>query len=376
MHYIIPISIFITFLYFIVIFLFWYGWEKQKLFVNENKKTDLKVKISVIIACRNEEKNVSDLITFLQNQSYLTDYFEVILIDDHSTDNTKAKIQSSINFLKNFKFFQLPQNKTGKKAAIHYGIENSTGEIIVTTDADCIFHKEWLKTIANFYAETNADFISAPVEMIAGKTLFSKFQALEFMSLIATGAGAIAIKKPIMCNGANLIYRKSVYLENQKGLRNSSASGDDIFLLLAVKRKKNYKISFLKATAAIVKTHTQPTLSAFIQQRKRWTAKTKFYFDFDILAVAIIVFLMNFAIVASFCFGFFQKEFFLLFLTLFLLKSIPDFFILRSATNFFNRKEFLVFFPIFQFFYFFYVSFVAILGSLSSFNWKNRKYKS
>ncbi len=119
MHYIIPISIFITFLYFIVIFLFWYGWEKQKLFVNKNKKTDLNVKISVIIACRNEEKNVSDLIRYLQNQSYSTDYFEVILIDDHSTDNTKTKILSSINFLKNFKFFQLPQNKTGKKAAIH-----------------------------------------------------------------------------------------------------------------------------------------------------------------------------------------------------------------------------------------------------------------
>ena len=129
--------------------------------------------ISVIIAVRNEENNIKPLLDSLCLQSYPTDLFEIIIVDDHSEDDTWNLLNNYPAGNRRISFIKLADhiNKedsivSHKKKAIETGISQATGTLIVTTDADCLFHPDWLLTIARFYETHSAKFIAAPVKIV------------------------------------------------------------------------------------------------------------------------------------------------------------------------------------------------------------------
>ncbi len=363
----------LAFIYFILILLLYIGWIKNKPFSIEKYKDNEQVFVSIIIAVRNEENNILNIINDIREQTY--NNFELIIIDDHSSDSTVDIIKNFIIKNSQIKLLKLSDNFTSKKNAITKGIEKAQGNLIITTDADCRMNKNWLRTIVSFYVKYNPKMIVSPVIINEENTFFEKIQSLEFLSLIGSGAGAININHAIMCNGANLAFEKNMFFEFNDALKNNFSSGDDIFLLLKIKKNYGKKILFLKSLNATVHTKASPNLKTFVNQRKRWTSKSRAYYDFDILFTAIIIFLTNFSLLFTFVASFFNSQFFYYFLLLFLTKSIIDFIFLHSITIFFNKLKLMKLFIPLQLLYFFYISFVSIVGNFSKFEWKERNLK-
>jgi len=170
--------------------------------------------VSIIIPFRNESESIIDNVKSIIDQNYPKDKYEVIYVNDNSTDDS-LQLVDEYSKPDNIKVLSLPKDyfpNAHKKRAIRYGIENSVGDIVVTTDADCIYSKNWLSSlIINFDEDTG--FVSGPVEFLDDDGMFSKLQKLEFAGLVITGAGLIGIGKPTICNAANIAYRKKTYEE-------------------------------------------------------------------------------------------------------------------------------------------------------------------
>ena len=258
-----------------------FAWFHKKVFFSASLKTDIFV--SILAAVRNEENTLPELLKSLKKQVYPLEKFEIILIDDHSTDGSYVLMKKFEAASINTRVLSLSANAEGKKAAIRYGVECAKGELILTTDADCIMNSEWLSTIVSFQQATNAGLIIAPVAYLSNNSLFEKLLALEFASLVATGASSANLGIPILCNGANLAFLKSLYPEDKHVMENNSPSGEDIFFLLNVKKTMRQRIRFLKSFKSIVYTNCPSSLREFINQRKRWFSKSVHYTDPEIL---------------------------------------------------------------------------------------------
>ena len=206
------------------------GWDKLE--VSQNNGTP--VFISVIIAARNEEKNITQTLNALVEQSYPSRYFELIIVDDASDDSTAEIIRSYCAEYPHFRLISFKEHK-GKKAAIDFAIKQASGSLIVQTDADCFPNNQWLEIIANEYSVEPAQMIIAPV-LMEYKNIFEGMQALDFLSLMASGMALAGLNKPIMNNAANLTFEKEAYLSLKNPNNQDVVSGDDVFFLLSLKR--------------------------------------------------------------------------------------------------------------------------------------------
>ena len=343
----------ILILYVALLSFFFIGWRRIPVFVvNENEV--IITKISVIVACRNEEDHIQQLLSCLAQQSYQD--FELIVVNDHSVDATRELILSAQTTFPTIKL--LDAVGFGKKNALKEGIYCSTGDLIVTTDADCMPSHLWLETIVSFYGKYPADLIICPVKLSVKDSLFSKLQLLEFSSLIASGAGAAGAGMPIMCNGANLAFTKSCWLVSQNDLHEEELSGDDMFLLESSKKRRGI-IRFLKSESAFVMTEPSGTLGEFIKQRRRWTSKSPAYTDWQIILTAFAVLSINIVSLILLLISFFSSTVLIVFLSAFLLKYILDTFFLYSVRSFFQINNIWIYSFILSVLYPFYVVYVA-----------------
>lgn len=331
------------------------GWNRLS---TEDSGKD--VAVTVIVAFRNEALRLPSLLNDLKHQNYPSTNIQYIFVDDSSED-------SSFNIVDSFPIKKevLKSPHFGKKAAIECAMQYVKNDIILTTDADCRVGPNWVRKMTTPFTQSKAQLAFGPVAFSELITLFDKLQAIEFMSLIASGAGAAGNKKPFMCNAANLAFRKSVFENTEQQI----ASGDDVFLLHHVKRN-NGIISFVKERDAIVLTKPKAGISDFINQRKRWASKTSSYKDISALWSASIVLLTN--LLLLYFLLTFQFE---IFTVLYLLKSIVDYRFLKKASVFFQMEHLMYLFWGLQIIYPFYIVWVGISSQLSSYNWKGRAYK-
>ena len=331
------------------------------------------------MAVRNEAKNIANLLDDILGQNYPTFLFEIVLIDDFSEDNTAEIINKYIVSHKNIKLIELQGKVFGKKEALSQGIKISKHNLIITTDADCRFGTEWLKTIVASYLSTRPKMLVAPVIFRPANykkfsSIFNNLQSLEFLSLISSGAGAIGLERPVMCNGANLIFERAVYQEFNNPFSAHYVSGDDVLFMLKVKRKYPKQIKFIKSYKATAFTEAQPTFRDFVNQRIRWTSKSKVYKDLDLLLTSFTVLTTNLLLFVLLILSFFMPELWQIFLFVFIIKSIPDFILLFLTSKFFRIQKLLIYFLPLQFLYFFYIVFIGIIGNFSQFSWKNRNF--
>jgi len=355
-------------IYFSIILSLAFGWEKIKIY-RKVKSSPSGFFISLIVPFRNEEKNIPPLINSLSNQSLDQNHFEILLIDDNSTDNSWNIARQEISGRQNIRCLKL-NNVSGKKNAIKYGIENSEGELIVTTDADCWHHKEWLKTIHGFYNEKRPKLLIGPVIM-KGENVFEKIQSLDFFSLVASGAGACGLNHPIMCNGANLAFEKEVFSDLQDPLNQNFESGDDVFLMHKIKKAFPGKVLFIKSENAMVYTKAEKTIYNFLEQRMRWASKSKGYKDMDTIITAIAVLAMNCLLLGTFITAFAKAELIYLFAFQLITKSIADFILLQKVATFYKAKKLLYYFIPTQLLNILLIPLIAISGFKPKINWKN-----
>ena len=359
----------ILLLYVLLIISYTLGWNKIKKISQEG----FSPKVSVVIAIRNEENQIAPLLKSLQSQIYPRDKLEFILVNDHSTDNTLGLLEK-LN-LDNLQILNMPEGKFGKKDAIRMAVSKASGDLILVSDADCIFNPNWVQTMASYFTNDGIKLVSGPVSFNKQQSLFQSLQALEFASLIGSGAGAIGIQNPIFCNGANMAYRKEVFLAVNNFEKDSAASGDDVFLLHSVKAKYPISIVFAKDENAIVTTASAQTFSDFINQRKRWAAKSSGYKDISSIYASYLVFFTNLSFIFLFVLLFFNSCFFPLFAGFYIIKFMVDFFLLLPVLKFFNRTDLIKWIFPFELLYSFYIILIVILSFTKKFEWKGRIHK-
>lgn len=327
------IAIFFLTLYLFLLWIFYHGWLRIPSYKSYLKEKPT-ITITVIVACRNEEKNLPALLNSLQKQT-LPD-FELLLIDDHSTDATWEIMQRFATVFRKCKAIKASDH--GKKNAIKEAISIACGELILMTDADCQIPEKWVAAIGSFQQKEDCDLIICPVKLRGNNTFFSNLEQLEFMSLVASGAGAAGAGMPIMCNGANLAFKRDTWIKNMNALRVDEPSGDDIFLLLNIK-KEGGKIRFLKSENALVVANATKNLTHFGAQRTRWTAKAKHYTDWQIISVAIIILCLTTIQIALIVASVFSPTYLRLTLLVFVLKFLGDYLFLKMANSFFHHSR-------------------------------------
>lgn len=323
------IAAFFLLIYAYLIIKFYFGWKNISPEIEKNANSQ--ISISLIVCCKNEATRLPTLIEALRAQT-LSD-FELIWINDHSTDATAEMLTASVPFFKHARLIHAAG--FGKKAAQREGIISSEAELIITTDADCVPGPDWIETIKSFYCSTSADLIIAPVKFKDSKTSFGMLQQLEFMSLVASGMGAAGAGMPVFCNAANMAFKREMWIACAGDLHVEEMSGDDVFLLHAIKKRRG-RVEVLKNEDAMILTAGQPDLQSFLKQRKRWLSKTSSYTDRDIIITGMIVAGINFLILNLFAISLFNPALWVLFLFVFGAKFLIDFFFLRSVSDFFK----------------------------------------
>jgi len=332
--------------------------------------------ISVIIPARNEQENIRRLLASLQQQSYPAASFEIIVVDDFSTDDTAAVVTG---FGLTNMHLVTPQVKTqnsSKKKAIEAGIAQARGELVVTTDADCVLPSNWLLAINSFYQSSNASFIAAPVKFSHNNSLLQVFQALDFITLQGITAASVSSGFHNMCNGANLAYRKKSF-ENVNGFAgiDQVASGDDMLLMHKIWKQEPGKVLYMKSTEAIVTTPPMPSWKAFYNQRKRWASKTLVYEDYRILAVLAFVYLFNcwfFVLLVSAAWHPVHALYALGFL---MLKTLIEWPFVQAVASFYQERSLMKWFPLFQPLHVCYTLVVGLTSQIGGYEWKGRRTK-
>ena len=337
---------------------------------------------TVIIPARNEEDNIRKYLPSVLQQNYPTELFEVIVIDDYSTDATAdvvVKFQSQYSNLKLLRLKDILPDVTlnsYKKKAIEKAIEQASGDWIVTTDADCLVNKNWLQCFSGFIVERNPVFVAAPVAFFNDHSFLSVFQSLDFMSLQGITAASVNMGFHSMCNGANLAYKKLMFKEvNGFAGIDNIASGDDMLLMHKIYEKQPEGVKFLLAQDAIVRTVAMPDWKSFFNQRIRWASKADSYQDKRIFWVLAFVYFLNLLLLVIFIAAFFKPVLFVYWLILLMIKTLTEFRFMSIVAAFFGEQKLLNWFVWMQPFHITYTVIAGWLGKFGSYQWKGRKVK-
>ena len=323
--------------------------------------------VSVIIAARDEESNLPPLINDLIKQEYPLGKFEIIIINDRSSDSTQKildEASENYSFIKNFKIDKKSKEMTPKKHAIDLGIKESKGEVILATDADCRVGPLWISSMT--YSLINKNGIVIGYSEVDDKkgTFFEKYQKIDFLAIITANAGAAGWNHYWSGTGQNLAYYKKDYLEIE-GFEpvKDKISGDDMYLVQAISR---LKIGYINIDPnSHVQTKAMNSIKDFINQRIRWSSNSKSNFkNTPIFFMFLIVsFFENLLILLSILF--LKKGF-----TIWGIKIFVDGVIVLFGSRLFEKS-----FDIKTYFFWsilqpFYIPLIGTLGLFNKFSWK------
>jgi cellulose synthase/poly-beta-1,6-N-acetylglucosamine synthase-like glycosyltransferase len=326
--------------------------------------------VSIIVAARNEEKNILACLESLDKLVYPKDKIEILIVDDASTDNTSNLVSSFIEGKNKFRLLSLEEEISGKLKgkvrAMGEGINLAKGELILSTDADCVVNPLWAKTIASFYLEDVGvvnGFTSQKVE-----SAFSGMQAIDFIYLLFIASGTINLGRPVSCIGNNMSFRKKAY-EETGGFENLPFSVTEDFLLLnSIQKLKKYKAIYPLDKNSLVITKPASSFRELFNQKKRWAVG-----GIDTPPIGTGLMLLSFLtnLIVLLTIFFFSST--ALYLVIF--KIAIDLFVLLPIHQKLGLQKNLKYFLVFEIYY---VLYVLILPVTILFNkkvkWKDRVY--
>lgn len=358
----------IAILYMLTISLLIYGFTK----INQFEYIGLapKTSFSIIVPFRNEEENLPILLESISKLNYPTDLFEVILVDDASDFRFKnLDLRFKISLIDNIRVSNSP-----KKDAIATAMEIVKTDWVITTDGDCVVHKNWLLALDNFIQLHHVSMIAGAVTYDCQNSFLHHFQQLDLASLQGATIGSFGIDKGFMCNGANFAYTKSFFqkLNGFEG-NNSIASGDDVFLLQKAVIEYPEKVAYLKSKNTIVTTKPANDWKSLFYQRVRWASKTTSYQSLFGKRLGLIVFLMNFGFVYCFVMTFLGMFPYFFIGMYFLIKFGIDT-VLINQTNKFLTKHKIRFLFLSSLWYPFFSTAVALYSLFGKYEWKGRRF--
>jgi cellulose synthase/poly-beta-1,6-N-acetylglucosamine synthase-like glycosyltransferase len=331
---------------------------------------------SIIIAARNEEARIGRCLNSVLLQDYPGDKYEVIVVNDRSTDKTGAMVGSFLPRRKNLRLINVtecPEGVSPKKNALAQGIREAAGEIILFTDADCIVPRTWVRTVNGHFAPGIAAVAGLttyfkPASMPA---LFWGIQAMDFFSHSVVSAAAMGAGLPINTNANNFAVRRDLFhrLEGFKKVADI-VSGDDDLILQALAREKDAKAEYAPEKGAAVETEPTPTLRGIWEQRKRWSSKTVYYNLKQALMLSG-VFIYYFIILAGIFLSLFKPQIFPWIAGGFLFKTALDFTLAFRGMQMFGKTDLLRYFLPMALLHIPFIVFACLFGVFGKFAWKD-----
>ena len=365
-------------IYGIILLLFFIG-----LHLPPKKKSTNRPFVSVIVAARNEENNIADCLGDLAEQTYPVDKFEIIVADDHSNDETPKIVQNFMRKMVNLRLLRvhgIPEELTPKKNAINQGIQDTTGEIIFTTDADCRMKPTWLESMISYFTEDVGMVVgfSQFIGRNGEQSFLEKLQAIDFLSLMASAEGSSNLGFPLAASGQNLAYRRETF-EEVGGFKTIGhrVSGDDVLLLQLVRQKTNWKIRFADSEESFNSTYAKNSLPEIINQRRRWASNAPFQVKLNKLFFVFLidVFIVNAGLLLGSPLAASGLIPWRVILSGLAIKAAIEFLIAVKACVKFRRLDLLKAFPVWFVLQIPYVFLAGMLGSFGTFTWKDRKHE-
>jgi cellulose synthase/poly-beta-1,6-N-acetylglucosamine synthase-like glycosyltransferase len=362
----------IVFLYFLAMFLLFLGQFGLRE-LSRNRK-DPGEQVTILVPFRNEAEHLPALVGDLRKQCYPGHLFSVILVDDHSTDGSAEAVGLMLQGDPRFTMLTLPPGQFGKKEALGHAMEQVKSPWVIQIDADCRIGEEYIAAHMAFLAEHPSDLVAGMVTTGRGTRPFlTALERLDVLALSGAGAASFPLGRPLMCNGSNLLYSTSLYLETREhdplGRR---GSGDDMFLLIAARKLKR-RMVFNPARKAMVTCHPGSSLKALLEQRMRWGAKSVHYRMADLQALAVLVVLACLAVLLSPLWVLLHQASWPWFLFAVGMKMLADLLVLvPSAARTGQVRTLWWFLPVWLIYHPFlaYVSLASLFGRPS---WKGRK---
>ncbi|MES2761471.1 MAG: glycosyltransferase [Bacteroidota bacterium] len=330
--------------------------------------------ISIVMSARNEAETIEECLKQIIKQNFPKQFFELILIDDASEDNTydlalKILEQSDLSY----QLIKQTSHK-GKKHNITEAIQRSKGFAIITSDADVIYRNpNWLLTISNYFKNHAPDMLIMPIDFETKPGFLAKSQIVENLALTAITAGYTGIQKPFLCSGANLAFTKSAY-DRVLGYRSHLhiSSGEDVFLLEDLK-KINSRVHYVLMRELIVKTKPLTSFKSLFHQRVRWAYKAKYNSNALNLFAGFIVLAANVLFLALFV-AILKKSVIIPYLSIFVVaKCVFDFLLLFLASNFLGRSKYIWWLIPFECIYWTYALIIGITSIFLKPLWKGKK---
>lgn len=332
-----------------------------------------KKKISVIVAARNEEENILNLLNSLEMQTYPKELFEVIIIDDGSDDDTYHLLNTFLDSsMLQRKIMHLPVKgeRRGKKYAIAKGIESASYDILLFTDSDCIAHPKWIETFAKAY-DDETDYVLGYTHVeFKNKTIVNRLKSLEAILYRIIAAAGLGNNTPMSASASNMSYRKSVYIKADGfGSYKNVKSGDDdlqLFNLWVHLRKKKY----LFTPEASVVTNEKDKLKDHINLATRRASKFKYYPIplklFSSLTFIYYAVLLGFTIALPF-----KQELIPLYVIFIALKIFSEFIMVSYFCVKIKKTKYINYYFIFTLTYVFVFLIFSIKGAVCKYKWKN-----
>jgi len=329
--------------------------------------------IAVLIAVRNEAENIERLLESICNQH--SEYpFEIILSDDDSTDDTRARANA-------FKDRSAPNMRIissrgkGKKQALASAIALTEAEIIIVTDGDCVVPKSWVQSHALLYHDEQVQFVAGMVTYKQGSTLLRAILETELIFLQVASAGLFHLGRPTMCNGANMSFRKSFFQAIGGFETDTRVSGDDLSLLHRAAQVGSGAVAWIVDRDALVVTDASSSFVGAITQRKRWLSKMSDFATLNSVMTGVLFLLAQLllpsTIVAYSCSSSTANYL----LVAVFIKSGVELLFLSLAVPYFGEERIIRIFPAAVVLYNF-ISISAVFALLKrNVNWKERTWK-
>jgi Glycosyltransferases, probably involved in cell wall biogenesis len=366
--------------YFILVVYFLTGWLRTKK-IAATDEPNLPF-VSIIIPTRNESQNIQQCLKSIFQQNYPKHLYEVIMVDDYSTDSTlrlaREIQQPNFTVLDLMQYFgSAGEYFPNKKKAIALGIKNAKGELILTTDGDCTYGPGWLRTMVTAYLQSNCKLLTGPVMIKPARWPLEIFQQLDVMNLVAITGATIRNGFATMCNGANLMYSKQTFLEVEGFKGNMDLpTGDDIFLMQKIAERYPRSIAFAKNYEACVFTRPEKTLSDFIYQRVRWISKSSRYSVSAVALVLYFAYLFHLLICINGLYALSGLKMSWLPVAIAAgTKWLIDGVFNLPVTLFFRKPILLLAYPVVNVFYVLYIVIIGVLSLTGKYRWKNRLIK-
>ena len=335
--------------------------------------------ISVVIPVRNEACNILRILEEMRSQDFPGDRMEIIVTDDYSEDATMAFAGRFAHEHPAFPLILVPSgreeaNATGKKRAIERAVAKAKGEVLLFTDADTWRGPGWISSMVSGFGSSEIQMALGPVYFCHEKSLLQKIQSLEFLGLMGTTAGSAALGFPVMCNGANLAYRRNAFLSVGGFSGNLIyGSGDDQFMMSSIKKLfGGASLIFNADPLSAVGTEPEATLRGFLNQRIRWVSKSRGYRDPVVVIVGAIMFLTHLTLLAGMLAGFFFPKLFFVSILLWLVKILLEYPMVWIMTRFFGKGKLTKYYFIAQVFQLIYIPLAGMLGLFLQYRWKGR----